>query len=151
MKQPKRPERLNAEEIANLAALLHVPADYIRKMQTEALLNPEPALPEEYEEFLQSELEEERRPFDEACSEHNLLNRLNGRERRLLWRVWDLAQTIRFLVSGRSLNEKSITHHEAIFVRLRKKLFATKGWKGLPQDIKADVEPRLFTGWEDPW
>lgn len=151
MKQPKGSERLTAEQIAHLAGLLHMSVDDVRKVQTETLLRPEPTLSYEEEEELQFDLEEERWPFVEACSQHNLLNRLNGRERRLLWRVWTLAQTIRFLVSGPLLNEESITHHESIFVRLRRRLFSTKGWKALPERVKADVEARLFAAWEDPW
>jgi hypothetical protein len=111
-------------------------------------------------EELDVEVELERIPFDEISSKHDLPHRLDGRENALLWRAWQAANAVKFLVSGprrredqiaSRRRENQITREEAHFVRLRKRLFSTKGWKGLPAESKAEIETQLLCGWEDPW
>ena len=103
-------------------------------------------------EELDEEDELERLPFDEISSKYDLSHRLDGRENALLWRVWQAANAVKFLVSSPPpRHEDQITREEAHFVRLRKRLFSTKGWKQLPPEIKEDVEHSLLCGWEDPW
>jgi len=138
--------RLNGAELAALAAKTGMDEQYLRVLNTRpdelCLTEGE----EEWLEFLEFDLKQECKPFDDACSEHNLLNRLNSKERKLLFRVWNQASAVRFLLdTPKKHPEDSLTREEAFFVTIRTKLLRCKGWKALPREIAKDVERRLFT------
>ena len=147
-------KRLNGDELATLAAKTGISERYLRVLNTRT---DEPPLTEAKEEWLQhleDDLAEERKRFDDACSEHNLLNRLNGSERKLLFRVWSQANAVKFLLDTPRKyrhREDAVTREEAAFVRIRRKLLRSKGWKALPNDVAKDVQKRLFTVEAEPW
>jgi hypothetical protein len=141
----KQRKRLDGDELAALAAKIGMSEQYLRALNS----TPDELYTiweDDWLEFLELDLQHERRPFDDACSEHDLLNRLNSRERKLLFRVWNQANVLKFLFdTPKKTAEDALTREEYFFVHMRNKLFRSKGWKRLPKAVAKDVECRLFT------
>ena len=144
----KRRKALNADELKALAAKTQIPEDVLRTINTRLLLSDrsEPS-PEQLEDeaYLQADLDREVQTFQDVCLEYNLLNRLNGRERKRLWKTWLAANLLRFLFENPRHSESWITHHEENFMRNRNRLCKSKRWRCLELTTKADIERRLFT------
>jgi hypothetical protein len=140
-------KRLNKNELKALAATIGIPEDVWTFWDN--LGNPPPSKEEdEFNEYLQFELESEFTPFKDTCSEHKLFDRLGDKGCGLLFDVWSAANCVRFILEGQATLKRPewhVTHHEKYFLTMRTKLFRSKAWKRLPAATRKDIESRLFT------
>src|SRR5947209_1329866 len=104
--------RLSADELKSMAAKTGIPEEILRVYNSR---RPqwEPS-PEEQEddEYMQMDFKQDLARIEPAYSKHNLSNKLNARERKLLLETWMAANTLRFILNIRKHPEVSVRREE---------------------------------------